>query len=138
MKEKNTSRIENVKLLRAIRDKLLIMHKNLVDLERENYELRNGAVSGGQFLQLLLKDENFAWLRKFSTLIVEVDEMFSVNDSFTNEMLERHFAILSELVNFQSNNKDFNEKYRKVLLRNESVKKQHQEIKKLLEKQCLS
>jgi len=69
--------MENVELLKKSRNHLLSLHKSLVDFERARYEAFNGTVTSGQFLNVLLEDESLSWLRRFSTFIVDVDEMFA-------------------------------------------------------------
>ena len=46
-----------------VRRALLRLHKALIDSERAAFEARAGATSNGQFLQLLLQDPFFVWLR---------------------------------------------------------------------------
>ena len=64
--------MNNAELLRDSRNLLLKLHKSLLDHERRIYEWINGPRTPGQFLNLLLEDPDCAWLRKFSTLIVEI------------------------------------------------------------------
>ena len=74
--------------LKKARDILLKLHKSMLDLEREMYEGIQGKVSPSDFLNLLLNDEDFGWLRKFSMLIVEIDEMFDLKQDVTAEMVD--------------------------------------------------
>ena len=61
--------------LRQVRDRLLDLHKALLDAERARFEREHGKVaSSGQWLQLVLSHEQFAWLRPYSGLIVRIDE----------------------------------------------------------------
>jgi hypothetical protein len=61
--------------LRALRDRLLKLHKVLLDAERARYERAYGPVrSGGDMLQLVLGHDHFVWLRPYSGLIVRIDE----------------------------------------------------------------
>ena len=61
--------------LTALRETLLTLHKALLDSERTAYELVHGHVaSPGAFLQLVINDAWFAWLRPVTTLIVQIDE----------------------------------------------------------------
>jgi hypothetical protein len=61
--------------LRELRDKLLALHKVLLDSERVSYEKTVGQiVSPHHFLQLLTRDPWFAWLHPLSQLIVAIDE----------------------------------------------------------------
>ena len=59
--------------LKNARNILLKLHKSMLDLERDMYEGIHGKLNAGEFLNLLLEDEDFSWLRKFSMLIVEID-----------------------------------------------------------------
>ena len=53
---------------------LLRVHRALIDLERADYERRNGAIGGPEFLRLLLEDLRYAWLRPLSELVIAIDE----------------------------------------------------------------
>ena len=55
---------------------LLRVHKTIIDHERTRYERSRGTVGGPlEFLQLVLNDPWFAWLRPVSELIVQIDEL---------------------------------------------------------------
>ena len=66
--------------LKEIRLGLLRLHKALIDAERGEIERRSGPMSSGHFLQMLIQDEAFAWLRPFSELIVQMDETFAARE----------------------------------------------------------
>jgi hypothetical protein len=62
-------------LLAPIREGFLQLHKALLERERRAYEAAGGIVGGNtQFLQLLINDPFFAWLRPFGQFIVQIDE----------------------------------------------------------------
>ena len=61
-------------LLRELRTALLHLHKTLIDWQRAEYELDHGAMQPMQLLQVIFNDEQFAWLRSMSGLIVTIDE----------------------------------------------------------------
>jgi len=68
--------------LRAIRTVLLSLHKTLLDFEREAYEREQGKIDNSyQFLNLAMSDPWFAWLRRLSELIVEMDELLAARES---------------------------------------------------------
>ena len=72
--------------LRALRDRLLVLHKALLDSDRAAYERAYGPVgSSGEWLQLVLGHEHFAWLRPFSGLIVRIDEWLAADDRPADE-----------------------------------------------------
>lgn len=64
--------------LDAIHAGLLDVHKALIDYERERYEKARGPIANaGEFLQLLINDPWFSWLRAVSALIAQIDEFVS-------------------------------------------------------------
>ncbi len=61
--------------LKEIRDGLLILHKSLLDIERAAYERDVARItSTGHYLDLVLNDPWFQWLRQLSEFIVLIDE----------------------------------------------------------------
>jgi hypothetical protein len=61
--------------LTLLRNGLLLLHKRLLDAERAAYERDVARItSSGQYLQLVLGDPWFVWLREISQFIVLVDE----------------------------------------------------------------
>ena len=64
--------MENAEKLKNARNILLKLHKSMLDLERDMHEGIHGKLSATDFLNLLMDDEDFAWLRKFSTLTAEL------------------------------------------------------------------
>jgi len=107
--------MERKEILKNGRNALLKLHKSLLDRERTIYEGIHGPVNAGQFLNILLENEDFAWLRKFSTLIVEIDEMFDQKDGITDEAVELHIKKLRELVSMEVEEDDFKAKYQSAL-----------------------
>jgi len=131
--EKQVEEFETkVTLLKTTRLQLLQLHKLLVDIERENYENENGQITSGQFLNLLVNDENFSWLRKFSILIVEIDEMLDLDDGYTEQMIEKQFSQMRNLLDLANSDDDFKTKYQNTLQSNSEVAGKHGELKKLL------
>lgn len=94
---------------------MLRLHKMFLDVERVRYEAKNGVVSSGQFLGILLEDPDFAWLRKFSAMIVEIDEMFAQKDGYDDEIIEAHLLKMSELVGMKGQDEQFMSKYKFAL-----------------------
>jgi hypothetical protein len=61
--------------LKTVRDGLLRLHKSLLELERATYERDVAPItSTGQYLNLVLDDPAFQWLRELSAFIVMIDE----------------------------------------------------------------
>lgn len=118
--------------LKNARNLLLKLHKTMLDLEREMYEGLHGALNAGEFLNLLLEDEDFAWLRKFSMLIVEIDEMFDLKDEVSDEMIEANLKKVKELVEMSDPDEYFRAKYQFALQRDPEAAGLHSELKVLL------
>jgi len=61
--------------LTEVRQTLLDLHKALLDSERTAYEITHGPIaSPSAFLQMLINDPTFAWLRPITALVVQIDE----------------------------------------------------------------
>lgn len=64
--------------LNSVRNVLLRLHKTLLDFERDIYEREQGKITNSyEFLRLAMSDPWFAWLRRLSELIVEIDELLA-------------------------------------------------------------
>ena len=124
--------MNNVELLRSSRDLLLKLHKTLLDHERRIYEGINGPTSPGQFLGILLEDPDFAWLRRFSTLIVEIDEMFAQKDGYNEETVDQHLAALRSLISMEEENETFRAKYQAGLQQDLDAAAQQGSLRSLL------
>ncbi|NOT48156.1 MAG: hypothetical protein HOP17_10470 [Acidobacteria bacterium] len=124
--------MKNTEVLKKGRDLLLALHKSLLDLERSFYENVHGPVTSGHFLNLLLEDSEFAWLRKFSTLIVDIDEMFAQKDGFNEEAVDVHLSKMREIVSMSHDDKDFIAKYQSGLQQNLEAAAIQGELRSLL------
>ena len=119
-------------LLKSGRNRLLDLHKSLVDRERDRYETTHGQVTSGQFLNLLLEDLEFVWLRKFSTLIVDIDEMFAQKDGFDDKAVEAHLAKMREMVLLESDDEDFVSRYKTSIEEDLGVAAIQRDLRELL------
>lgn len=107
--------MNNAELLKNGRDLLLKLHKTLLDHERSIYEGINGPQTPTQFLSILLEDPDFSWLRKFSTLIVEVDEMFAQKDGYQADTVDMLVDKLKDLVTMKNEDEAFRSRYQSGL-----------------------
>jgi hypothetical protein len=120
--------------LKTIRNKFLRLHKILLDDARVEYEREFGPVSAGKFLELLLGDERFEWLRTISTLIVRIDEAFDLDDGMSNDLLEGFFRESGDLFDFGSAEYTvFKEKLHKALPKLPEASRLKDEISELAE-----
>ena len=116
--------------LKELRNSLLTLHKALLDSERTAYEITHGAVaSPAAFLQLLINDNAFAWLRPITTLIVQIDEALAAkkppkNDRDFQQLIDDTRALLSP--SREAN--DFWKPYTTVVGRDPAVAVLHNEM----------
>jgi hypothetical protein len=122
----------NTELLKTGRDQLLSLHKSLVDFERSIYEGMHGNVTSGQFLNLLIESPDFSWLRRFSALIVDIDEMFAQKDGFTEEAVDVHLSKLRDIVLMYDDNADFLARYQGALQQDLDAAAKQGELRRLL------
>jgi hypothetical protein len=118
--------------LRSARNILLKLHKSMIDLERQMHEGIHGKLNAGEFLNLLLEDEDFAWLRKFSMLIVEIDEMFDLKDDLTGDLVAENLRKVRELVDMNDPDEYFRAKYQFALQRDANAAGLQSQLKQLL------
>lgn len=124
--------MNKAELLRGGRDLLLKLHKDLIDHERAIWEGINGPATPAQFLNVLLEDRDFSWLRRFSTLIVDIDEMFAQKDGYSEEIVEIHLNKLRELVSMKDEDEEFKAKYQAALQQDLDAAARQGDLKLLL------
>jgi len=125
--------MENAELLKNARNLLLKLHKSMVDLERANYEAIHGRQTATDFLNLLLDYPDLSYLRKFSMLIVEIDEMFAAKDGIPADMVDANLVAVRELVAMTEEDEYFKAKYQYAIQRDPEAGALHRELKVLLE-----
>lgn len=107
----------------------------MLDFEREMYEGIHGQLGPAQFVNILMEDEDFAWLRKFSSLIVEIDEMFDLKEGVGPEMVNANLKKVRELVEMTEPDEYFRAKYQFALQRNPDSAGLHSQLKAVLGKE---
>jgi hypothetical protein len=124
--------MNNAEMLKESRNLLLRLHKVMMDSERQLHEGIHGPLSATQFLTVLLEDEDFAWLRKFSMLIVEIDEMFAQRGGYPTEMVDANNAKVRELVEMADPDEYFRAKYEYSLRSNAEAAVLQSQLKELI------
>lgn len=75
-----------LKSLDAARELLLVLHRGLLQVERTRYEKVRGRVANNSaFLQLVISDPWFDWLRPMAQLVLLIDERTSDKKSILGE-----------------------------------------------------
>jgi hypothetical protein len=117
--------------LQDLRRRLLHLHKTLLDMERADYERVSGRVSSGELLQLVINHPQFAWLRKISALVVQMDEMLSAEEPATESDVD-NLLDQARVLFTSAGEEQFREKYQAALQREPAAVMAHSEITKLL------
>lgn len=119
--------------LRDVRRSLLHLHKTLLDAERSAFERARGRIeSSGEFLQLVLHDEWFAYLRPLSALVVGIDELLDTEEAAETEadaLVAQARAMLSP---DEGSSEGLGEKYRAALQRAPEVVLAHAAARNLI------
>ena len=135
MTSANTISDSTLKRLRNASKALLRLHKTLLAYERQAYERAGGRISNNyEFLQLVMRDQWFAWLHNLSKFVAQIDELLDAKDP----PLEGDAVTLIEQARFllipsQSGN-EFQTKYFVALQQSPDVVLAHSEVMKLLGK----
>lgn len=111
---------------------LLRLHKALLDFERAAYESIHGQVTGGELLQLVINDYQFAWLRPVSDLIVRIDEMLDADEPATDDEAAALLAQVRALLRPSEAGGGFGQKYFAAIQQSPDVVLAHREVTRFL------
>lgn len=125
-------RIHQHQYLRDLRNKLLHLHRMLLDTERIAYEQVRGRVSSGELLQLVIEHEQFAWLHRISELVVQIDEMLQADEPVSLNDVQDLIAHTRTLLTPSVVGNAFERKYYNALQREPGVVLAHAEVTGLL------
>lgn len=119
--------------LTQLRNGLLRLHKALLDSERSIYERDVARIATtGQYLNLVLNDAWFAWLRELSQFVVLIDETLDFKeDPATEEDAGRLIARARELVAPAENGAEFARKYYEAMQRDPAAVLAHRDMMKV-------
>jgi hypothetical protein len=120
-----------IQRLRELRRALLHLHKVLLDMERADFERLSGRLTSGEVLQLVINHPQFAWLRRISALVVEMDEMLSAEEPATQSDVD-NLLEQARLLFSSAEDKEFKEKFQAALQREPAAVMAHSEMAKFL------
>ena len=113
----------------SLRNGLLRLHKSLLDSERASYERDIQRItSTGQFLNLVLNDPWFTWLRELSQFIVVVDETLDFEEAPTAGEADRLIARARDLVAPSETAVGFRRRYYEAMQRDPAVVLAHRDM----------
>lgn len=125
-------RIHQHQYLRNLRNKLLHLHKMLLDTERIAYEQVRGRVSNTELLQLVIDHEQFAWLHRISELVVQIDEMLQADEPVSLDDVQNLITHTRTLLTPSEVGNGFERKYYHALQREPNVVFAHAAVSELL------
>jgi len=120
--------------LKSLRDGLLHLHKSLLDSERAAYERDVERItSTGQYLQLVLEDPWFQWLRELSQFVVLIDETLEAKDPPASDSdLERLITQARAILVPDEEGQGFARRYFEVLQRDPAAVLAHRDMLKVM------
>lgn len=119
--------------LTKVRTVLLRLHKTLLDFEREGYERQRGKIDNSYaFLQLVMNDPWFAWLRQLSELIVEMDELLAAKETPSESPAQALIQQASLLLTPSEAGSEFQKKYFAAMQQSPEVVLAHSEFAAVL------
>lgn len=119
-----------------LRDKLLDLHKAVIEFERERYEKAFGPIqSPYHFLQLVTRDPWFAWLHPLSQLIVTIDEAVEEKEPLTETIADALRTQTRALLVAAENADGFSGHYYVALQQEPQVVMAHAAVIKLIGRQ---
>ena len=122
--------------LLELRDKLLDLHKAIIEFERERYEKAVGTIqSPYHFLQLVTRDPWFTWLHPLSQLIVAIDEAVEEKEPLTETVADALRTQARALMVASENANGFSGHYYVALQQEPQVVMTHAAVIKLIGRQ---
>ncbi len=129
MEHRDQTRAHLDRLSRA----LMRLHKSLLDGERVAYERVHGRIaSNGEFLQLLLGDAWFAWLRPLSQSMARLDELSESDEPSAHDAIAEQLSSLRTLLTPSEEGERFGRQYYEALQRDPDVVLAHAAVRALL------
>jgi hypothetical protein len=119
--------------VRALRLKVLALHKAALDVERHRYERANGRIESAHVaLRLVLDDPWFQWLHPLADVIVQMDERLADATPMTVSDAEAFTERVRTLVQQGGGDDRFRAEYHRMLQESPEVVMAHAEVAKLL------
>ena len=112
-----------------------MLHKALLDSERREYEQQNGAIrTKGEFLNLVMGDAWFSWLRPISQFIVQIDEAMSAKrEPATLDQAQELLTEARQLLTPNEHGTTGEQRYFEAIQRDPTIAMMHVQLSKLLD-----
>ena len=120
--------------LKGLSKSILRLHKTLLDGAKAEYEAQHGKISSVNiYLQLVIDDPHFAWLRKLSSLVALFDEATSLRRPASESEAQALINEAKILLNFKDADESFNDKLQTALQKNPDAVMSFNDAKNSLE-----
>jgi hypothetical protein len=122
-----------IQKFRELRTALLHLHKTLLEFEREAYERAHGKISNSyEYLNLVMHNPWFSWLRQLSELIVQMDELLDTRKPATEATATALIEQARILLTPNESGPEFQRKYFSSMQQSPEVVLAHAEFARLL------
>lgn len=119
--------------LTELRNGLLELHKKLLDSERAIYERDVRRIhSSGELFALVLNDPWFAWLRRLSGLVAEIDHRLAGKEPLSGTDADRIVRLARGLLTPDESGRGFERRYFEAMQRDPDVILAHSEMLRVL------
>jgi hypothetical protein len=115
----------------ALRLALLRLHKELLDMERRNYERLHGKVNTGELFRLVIDHEQFSWLHNISEFVVRIDESLAGEDAVAEEDTHNAIALARKMFSPSESGDAFQKRYFDAIQRDPAVVMVHADLAKI-------
>jgi hypothetical protein len=115
----------------ALRLALLRLHKELLDMERRNYERLHGKVNTGELFRLVIDHEQFSWLHNISEFVVRIDESLAGEDAVAAEDTHNAIALARKMFSPSESGDAFQKRYFDAIQRDPAVVMVHADLAKI-------
>lgn len=119
--------------LSQIREQLLNLHKALLEYQKHIYEATSGPMQNpNHYYNLVINDQNFAWLRTLSALVVSIDEILESKEVVPEEKLTSIAKYTAKLLTAKESDETFIKNYSEAIQTDPTVKQLHDKLITLL------
>ncbi len=119
--------------LRTVRQRLLVLHKALLDGERSRHEREHGPIeTAQQHLQMLIDHPSFAWLRPLSGLIVQIDDRLAAREGISSSQVRQLATDVRTLTSLGAEQTEHQDRYRTAIDGNPAILAAHADVARAL------
>src|ERR1700759_3820255 len=115
----------------ALRLSFLRLAKELLDMERRDYERLHGKVNTGELFRLVIDHEQFSWLHNISEFVVRIDESLAGEDGVAGEDTHNAIVLARKMFAPSESGDAFQKRYFDAIQREPAVVMVHADLAKI-------